>query len=159
MKKILLIVIIVIFVPFLIVNSYKIQKVKEIRLNYESNYFIRVKRTSTNEIQNIPFEEYIVGVLAGEMPISFEKEAFKAQAVAARSYALKRILYNKDNDYDVVDSIMTRQPKYITAHILLVDALKKLKESRLNNYPVVDEELHVIGMLTWQMIIREGIAL
>ena len=54
------------------------------------------------------FEEYIVGVLAGEMPISFEKEAFKAQAVAARSYALKRILYNKDNDYDVVDSIMNQ---------------------------------------------------
>lgn len=108
MKKILLIVIIVIFVPFLIVNFYKIQKVKEIKLNYESNYFIRVKRTSTNEIQNIPFEEYIVGVLAGEMPISFEKEAFKAQAVAARSYALKRILYNKDNDYDVVDSVMNQ---------------------------------------------------
>ena len=108
MKKILLIVIIVVFVPFLIVNSYKIQKVKEIKLNYESNYFIRVKRTSTNEIQNIPFEEYIVGVLAGEMPISFEKEAFKAQAVAARSYALKRILYNKDNDYDVVDSVMNQ---------------------------------------------------
>ena len=101
MKKILLIVIIVVFVPFLIVNSYKIQKVKEIKLNYESNYFIRVKRTSTNEIQNIPFEEYIVGVLAGEMPISFEKEAFKAQAVAARSYALNRILYNKDNDLNV----------------------------------------------------------
>lgn len=108
MKKILLIVIIVIFVPFLIVNFYKIPKMKEIRLNYESNYFIRVKRTSTNEIQNIPFEEYIVGVLAGEMPISFEKEAFKAQAVAARSYALKRILYNKDNDYDVVDSVMNQ---------------------------------------------------
>ena len=122
MKKILLIVIIVIFVPFLIVNSYKIQKVKEIKLNYESNYFIRVKRTSTNEIQNIPFEEYIVGVLAGEMPISFEKEAFKAQAVAARSYALKRILYNKDNDYDVVDSVMNQvylDDKWITVDTTL----------------------------------------
>ena len=108
MKKILLIVIIVVFVRFLIVNSYKIQKVKEIKLNYESNYFIRVKRTSTNEIQNIPFEEYIVGVLAGEMPIYFDKEAFKAQAVAARSYAFKRMEYNKDNDYDVVDSIMNQ---------------------------------------------------
>ena len=73
---------------------------------------------------------------------------------------LRRAIENRVNLYDdVVDSIMTRQPKYITAHILLVDALKKLKESRLNNYPVVDEELHVIGMLTWQMIIREGIAL
>ncbi len=69
---------------------------------------LELKRTSTNEIQNIPFEEYIVGVLAGEMPIYFEKEAFKAQAVAARSYAFKRILYNKDNDYDVVDSVMNQ---------------------------------------------------
>ena len=42
------------------------------------------------------------------MPIYFEKEALKAQAVAARSYALKRIEYNKDNDYDVVDSIMNQ---------------------------------------------------
>ena len=42
------------------------------------------------------------------MPIYFEKEAFKAQAVAARSYALKRIEYNKDNGYDVVDSIINQ---------------------------------------------------
>lgn len=42
------------------------------------------------------------------MPIYFEKEAFKAQAVAARSYALKRIEYNKDNSYDVVDSVLNQ---------------------------------------------------
>lgn len=73
---------------------------------------------------------------------------------------LRRAIEKKVDLYDDdVDSIMTRQPKYIAAHILLVDALKKLKESRLNNYPVVDEEQHVIGMLTWQMIIREGIVL
>ena len=53
-------------------------------------------------------EEYLVGVLAGEMPIYFEKEAFKAQAVAARSYALKKIEYNKDNEYDVVDSVLNQ---------------------------------------------------
>ena len=42
------------------------------------------------------------------MPISFELEALKAQAVASRSYALKRIEYNKDKDYDVVDSIQNQ---------------------------------------------------
>ena len=42
------------------------------------------------------------------MPIYFEKEALKAQAVASRSYAIKRIEYNKDKDYDVVDSIMNQ---------------------------------------------------
>ena len=33
-------------------------------------------------------QEYLVGVLAAEMPASFESEALKAQAVAARTYAL-----------------------------------------------------------------------
>lgn len=108
MKKIIFITIIVVFIPFLIVNFYGIYEKKEIKLEYMSNTIIRVKRTATGNIDSIPFEEYIVGVLAGEMPIYFEKEAFKAQAVAARSYALKRIMYNRDNDYDVVDSVMNQ---------------------------------------------------
>lgn len=108
MKKILIITIIIIFIPFLIVNFFKLDKKEEIKLKYMSNTIIRVKRVDTGNIDKIFFEEYIVGVLAGEMPIYFEKEALKAQAVAARSYALKRIEYNKDNDYDVVDSIMNQ---------------------------------------------------
>ena len=108
MKKILIITIIIIFIPFLIVNFFKLDKKEEIKLNYMSNTIIRVQRVDTGNIDKIFFEEYIVGVLAGEMPIYFEKEALKAQAVAARSYALKRIEYNKDNDYDVVDSIMNQ---------------------------------------------------
>lgn len=108
MKKILIITIIIIFIPFLIVNFFKLDKKEEIKLKYMSNTIIRVKRVDTGNIDKIFFEEYIVGVLAGEMPIYFEKEALKAQAVAARSYALKRIEYNKDNDYDVVDSVMNQ---------------------------------------------------
>ena len=42
---------------------------------------------------------------------------------------------------------------------IIVDALQKLKENRLNNFPVVDENKRVTGMLTWQMIVREGIVL
>lgn len=98
----------ILFVPFMIVCFYNIDEKKEISLKYISNSIIRVKRNATGVIEKIPFEEYIVGVLAGEMPIYFEKEAFKAQAVAARSYALKRMEYNKDNDYDLVDSIMNQ---------------------------------------------------
>lgn len=36
-------------------------------------------------------EEYVQGVVAAEMPASFELEALKAQAVAARTYAYRRI--------------------------------------------------------------------
>lgn len=73
---------------------------------------------------------------------------------------LRRAIEKRSDLYgDIIDSIMTKNPKYIYADILLVDALQKLKESRLNNYPVVDGENNVIGMLTWQMIVREGIVL
>ncbi len=37
------------------------------------------------------FEEYIVHVVAGEMPAGYETDALKAQAIAARTYALKHL--------------------------------------------------------------------
>jgi len=108
MKKIIIFTLTIIFIPFFVVLVYKLYFLSEISLNYIESVNIRVKRLSTGVIEVMPLEEYIVGVLAGEMPIYFEKEAFKAQAVASRSYAFKRINYNKDNDYDVVDSVMNQ---------------------------------------------------
>ena len=37
-------------------------------------------------------ESYVLGVVLGEMPVDFEAEALKAQAVVARTYTLKRHL-------------------------------------------------------------------
>lgn len=37
----------------------------------------------------LPLEEYVKGVVAAEMPASFHPEALKAQALAARTYALR----------------------------------------------------------------------
>ena len=108
MKRLFIYTLIIVFIPFIIVMVFDIDKKEEIALNYVSNTIIRVKRESSGDIEYLPLEEYIVGVLAGEMPIYFEKEAFKAQAVAARSYALKRIAYNKENEYDVVDSVINQ---------------------------------------------------
>lgn len=41
-------------------------------------------------------EDYIIGVVAGEMPASFSLEALKAQAVASRTFALYKMESNKD---------------------------------------------------------------
>lgn len=41
-------------------------------------------------VQNMDLEEYLTGVVLAEMPSEFESEALKAQAVVARTYALKR---------------------------------------------------------------------
>ena len=104
MKKILLLTCIIIFIPYIIVNLFI--KDEEIKFKYTSNMMVRVKQD--DEIVKVPFEDYIVGVLAGEKPVSFELEALKAQAVAARSYVMKKIEYNKDKEYDVVDTVMNQ---------------------------------------------------
>lgn len=50
---------------------------------------------SNNKDKSNPYtldlEEYIIGVVAGEMPASFNLEALKAQAVAARTFALNKM--------------------------------------------------------------------
>lgn len=104
MKKIIIFILLLVFLPFFIVIIYN-KNYKEIELKYIHITYIRVKRLQKDVIEKIPLEEYIVGVLAGEMPVDFELEALKAQAVASRSYALKRMEYNKEKEYDVVDSI------------------------------------------------------
>ena len=43
-------------------------------------------------VSAMDLEEYLVGAVLGEMPASFEQEALKAQAVAARTYAWKACL-------------------------------------------------------------------
>jgi stage II sporulation protein D (peptidoglycan lytic transglycosylase) len=51
---------------------------------------IRVLSGSPARVVELPLEAYVAGVVSGEMPASFPPEAQKAQAVAARSYALTR---------------------------------------------------------------------
>ncbi len=47
---------------------------------------------SDHSAKLMELEEYILGVVLAEMPASFEMEALKAQAVVARTYALRRYL-------------------------------------------------------------------
>lgn len=104
MKKIIIFTFFIIIIPYFILNLYS-KNIKEIELKTDESIKVRVKRLQKDKIDEIELNEYVLGVLAGEMPISFELEALKAQAVASRSYVLKRLDYNKDKEYDVVDSI------------------------------------------------------
>lgn len=104
MKKVILFTLVIILIPLLIVGLNNSQDIM-IKMKYGSisNKVIKVKRNKTNEIVEVPLEEYVIGVVAGEMPASFNIEALKAQAVASRTYALKKA-ESSEGDYDVVDS-------------------------------------------------------
>ena len=45
----------------------------------------------SGEAETMTLQDYLVGVLMGEMPASYPLEALKAQAVAARTYTLRRM--------------------------------------------------------------------
>lgn len=74
---------------------------------YSSNK-IKLLLTETNQVVELDFEDYIKGVLIGEVPISYELEALKAQAVVARTYTmykLKNATSKHAFDADMCDDI------------------------------------------------------
>lgn len=88
---------------------------------------VNLLNESDGSITNVNIEDYIIGVVAAEMPASFEPEALKAQAVAARTYAM----YKKETrnlDYDLI--IGTKDQAYQTNEELL----KKWGVSFFKNY-------------------------
>lgn len=64
---------------------------------------ITLKRTN-GEVLQIGLEEYLIGVVAAEMPASFNSEALKAQAIVARTYTLKLL----ESGRTITDDVSTQ---------------------------------------------------
>lgn len=58
---------------------------------------INVFDVEQNKIVSMSIDEYVKGVVLGEMPLNFEVEALKAQAIAARTYVYRRYINNTVN--------------------------------------------------------------
>ncbi|MCD4785397.1 MAG: SpoIID/LytB domain-containing protein [Candidatus Eremiobacteraeota bacterium] len=70
---------------------------------YRSPVFIRNTAKQLVVTTTVPFEEYIAGVVRGELPRG-RGEALRAQAVAARSYAIKNRERHAGEGYDYCDA-------------------------------------------------------
>ena len=78
------------------------EKVITTKKTEEKNIVIKINKN--NEIQKINLEDYIVGVVAGEMPASFHEEALKAQAIASRTFAMYK-LEKENKEYDLETTV------------------------------------------------------
>lgn len=90
-------------------KEIKNNKVDKTTLNEETittGQLITIYRSNGNVI-TLLMDEYLIGVVGAEMPASFNIEALKAQAVVARTYALKRI----KNGGKLTDSVATQSYK------------------------------------------------
>ena len=65
--------------------AFKTERLKE------SNPTLKVYDVKQKRIIEMPLEEYLEGVLAGEMPNDWPAEALKAQAILARTFVCKFI--------------------------------------------------------------------
>ena len=95
-------------------NNYPLQIVGLKRKGKQAAYRGIIEITKTPKktdklsvINVLPLEEYLRGVVPNELPVSFGLEALKAQAVAARNYALRP--RDKINPlYNVCDSVQSQ---------------------------------------------------
>ena len=62
--------------------------VEQVQEEVDNNIYVSVRR-SDGRVVSLELEDYVTGVVGAEMPALFSSEALKAQAVIARTYALK----------------------------------------------------------------------
>ncbi len=143
-NKILLVLVLILSIVLVGVVKFK----KNHSFFNDENKTIKVK-TKEEEIKELDIESYIVGVLAGEMPASFETEALKAQAVASRSYAIYKILHNTDKNYDVLSDITNQvyitkeemKEKWGTSYTYYLNRIEDAVNSTENEVMYYDDEI------------------
>ncbi len=77
---------------------------------YEGRFRILRGSNGLQVINHLPLESYVSSVVGGEMPTGWNREALRAQAVAARSYALAHMARPADSHWHLGDT--TRWQNY-----------------------------------------------
>lgn len=91
----------------------------------DDGYGLQVKlQISSDELVSLPLEQYLIGVVAAEMPAAFHEEALKAQAVAARTYTLLR-LEREEQDEDHPNAQLCADPSHCQAWISTEEMRKR----------------------------------
>ena len=119
MKKLTVLIIISVLIIYLIpiifvkrksisVNNENKDKIEELEIekyNYSDFSKIKLLHNKTNQVEEVNLDEYITNVVSAEMPVKYEIEALKAQAVVARTYTIYKITVSKKHkEADICDS-------------------------------------------------------
>ncbi len=100
-NKILLSIIVVLSFILMVVISIK-EQTNHFSFPEESKITIK---NEDDTIETLNLNDYLIGVLAAEIPASFHEEALKAQAVASRTYAIYKIEHTKNQEYNILTDI------------------------------------------------------
>jgi stage II sporulation protein D len=101
------------FEPYLILKNVSMQRGGQV---YPNEVLLASHGQFFDVIGVLPLEDYLVGVVASEMPLSWPIEALKAQAVAARSYTLAVMRTRAKKIFHVESSILDQVFTHISRH-------------------------------------------
>lgn len=76
------------------------------RSRVRGDLVVRAHRNRLQLINVLPLEDYLLGVVGAEMPWAFPDDALKAQAVAARTYALKKKLDSVEQPFHLGSGVL-----------------------------------------------------
>ena len=109
-------------------------KTPEEEIYEETQIFVSVLSAKTNEVSTAELEEYLCGVVFSEMPSSFELEALKAQAVAARSFCAYKMLYSTDEARaEHLGADICNDYRHCKDYIRYADACEKYGEENIKS--------------------------
>ena len=108
------------------VKQYKGDKNRYVK--FKGEILIKPSEKTFTVINRLELEEYLRGVVPGEMPVSWPLEALKAQAVAARTYTLKNLERRKVLGYDLKASVEDQMYKGLKAEDSRTNKAIKLTE-------------------------------
>jgi len=110
-------------------NTIEKKELEIINYDYTKYLTIKLLHQDTNKIEEVNLDEYIASVVSAEMPVDYELEALKAQAIVARTYTIYKITTSKKHDIaDICDKSTCCQ-----AWISKKDRLKRWEEDKAND--------------------------
>ncbi len=109
------------------------------RLN-EPDPTLKVYNVAREQVVEMPLEEYLLGVLAGEMPGDWPLEALKAQAILARTFVYK-FIDEKESMYSGADISTDIKEAQAYSAEGITDSIRRAVEQTRGEILVVDGEL------------------
>lgn len=140
-----LLIIIILLIPLTIISFLKKETNFSLKEEEEPQK-IYVPVREGDQINNIELEDYVIGVVAGEMPALFEIEALKSQAIAARTYVINHLKSKNSITNTISDQVYISkeemlekwQDKYDTYYNKISNAVLSTKNLIMlyNNEPI-----------------------
>lgn len=152
-------IIALILIPIIILTSCELNILPRNHIQnreiVESDLILTVYNHATKEIMELYLEEYIKNVVAAEMPAAFDIEALKAQAVAARTYAIWRYMtYGNQGHPEHPGAVLCTSHTHCQEWLSNDEILNRHGEKWMNDYwPKIQEAVNsTVGVvMTYNM--------